>query len=408
MPLDIPTLFVVSICITALLGLVLVVLWIQDRATRALGWWAIAYLIGGFAVMLWLLQPMFQGSWPNDLASALLFAACGMIWSGARMFHGRRVRPVVMLAGAVAWLTASQIAVVASWDSARIVLPSLIITGYVVLTAIELNRERRNPEATRLRAIVMPALHGAIFLSPIFTNYLIPHSAHGTNDGFFALFALLTLLYVIGTACIVVVMAKDNSLQLHKTAAVTDPLTGLLNRRGFFDYAQTLIEARFRKRGPISVLMFDLDNFKSINDRFGHDIGDEALRVFAATVSARMRSEDIIGRLGGEEFAAVLPSGMDSAIAVANRVRLAFEAAGRTIAGQHVGATVSVGAAGWTMSSGTIQAMLARADAALYRAKFAGRNRVIADDGAVMPEETSPPIVPDVDSQLEWVPAEHY
>ena len=289
MPLDIPTLFVVSTCITACSDCSCCICGFRTVRVRALGWWAAAYLIGGFAVALWMIGPMLSSAWPEDVAPALLFVCCGMIWSGARKFHDRDVLPLAVFAGAIVWLLASYLPALAVGHSARIVLSSLIIAAYAVLTAIELKRDRRKPQIARVRAIVMPILHGAIFLSPILTMHFLPES--GVDDGAglskssFALFALLTLLYVVGTAFIVVVMAKEHAVLLHKTAAVTDPLTGLFNRRGYQEAAQRLIDMQARKGEPVTVLMFDLDHFKSINDRFGHQVGDEALRVFAETAS---------------------------------------------------------------------------------------------------------------------------
>ena len=404
MALDLPTLFIVATCITALLGLFLVMLWVQDRSVRALGWWALAYLLGGFAVMLWLLQPALTGDWSQELASALLFLACGMIWSGARMFHGRPVLGVPTAAGAIVWLIITRIPEIAMSSDLRVIISSLVITTYVTMTAIELKRERRREAASRKHAFMLAVLHGGVFLSPIFAQYAFPRAAQGFGEGFFALFALLTLLYVVGTAFIVVVMAKEHALHLHKTAALTDPLTGLFNRRGFFDRAQKLLDLRTRKGGTVSVLMFDLDHFKSINDKFGHDVGDEALRIFAATVGATMRSEDIVGRLGGEEFVAILPNGIDPAIMVAQRVRLAFQAAGLQIAGHPLNATVSIGAAELRPGEHRVEQLLTRADAALYRAKKNGRNRVIADIGLPEDEETAPPLVPDDSALLSDAP----
>jgi len=147
--------------------------------------------------------------------------------------------------------------------------------------------------------------------------------------------------------------------------------------------------------------MFDLDHFKSINDRFGHDAGDDALRTFAATASSNMRGDDIIGRLGGEEFAAILPGRADTAFMVAERVRLAFEAAGVTIAGHDMNATVSIGAAESPAETANVAALLTRADEALYQAKTSGRNRVVIASAAPMPPATdqipavsAPPLAP--------------
>jgi diguanylate cyclase (GGDEF)-like protein len=129
------------------------------------------------------------------------------------------------------------------------------------------------------------------------------------------------------------------------------------------------------------MLMLDLDHFKSINVGFGHCVGDAALRVFGQVVRASTRADDIIARFGGEEFIAIVPGGLESASKIAERVRSGFEAAGATIAAHAIGATVSIGAAVAHEPVTTIDGLIARADAALYRAKHGGRNRVhIADE----------------------------
>ncbi|MDT3686632.1 MAG: GGDEF domain-containing protein [Pseudorhodoplanes sp.] len=380
--LDLPTLFIAATCIAALLGLFLLGLWFQDRSIRALGWWASAYLVGGFAVSLWILPRHLIASGISEIATALLFISCGMVWSGARRFHGRQVLPLAAVTGAFVWLLASQLPAVSGASSTRVVLSSLIIAAYAALTAMELRRERRNPKIAKLRALIVPILHGVVFLSPILVVYSLPDAEIGGGQGFFAAFALLVLLYVVGTAFIVVVMAKEHSAQVHKTAAMTDYMTGLYNRRGFLEVAQKLIAAQRRKGESVTVLMFDLDHFKSINDRFGHDVGDEALRTFAATASSNMRGDDIVGRLGGEEFAAILPGNGGTAFMVAERVRLAFEVAGVTISGHDMNATVSIGAAESPAETANITALLTRADLALYRAKTTGRNRVVVEGSA--------------------------
>lgn len=401
MPLDMPTLFLVSTCITALLGIFLLVLWFQDRSVRALGYWAAAYLMGGFAVALWSVSPDILPAAGTDLASALLFTCCGLIWSGARKFHGRDASVGGAIAGAVVWLVVTRMPEIMQWDNARVVLSSLIITAYAVLTAIELRRERRKPKggkAGKVRALTIPLLHGVIFLSPILTTTLFT-SAPVAGNGFFPLFALLTLLYVVGTAFIVVVMAKEHSALVHKTAAMTDHLTGLFNRRGFFEAAQKLIETQSKQGQSVTIMMFDLDHFKSINDRFGHDAGDEALQAFAATASSNMRLHDIFGRLGGEEFAAILPGGTETALMVGERVRAAFEASGVEIAGHAMNATVSIGIAESLADIAHIPAMLSRADRALYAAKANGRNRICTDKDVREAALKSPPLSPAYESE---------
>jgi diguanylate cyclase (GGDEF)-like protein len=171
-------------------------------------------------------------------------------------------------------------------------------------------------------------------------------------------------------------MVKDHHVHVYRTAACTDHLTGLLNRRTFLDNALTLCAKQAKRSEPVAMLMFDLDHFKSINDRFGHATGDEVLRVFGRVVRASTRMDDIIGRFGGEEFIAIVPGGLESANKIAERVRASFESAGVTVADHAVGATVSIGAAISYDPVKSIDALIARADAALYRAKHEGRNRL--------------------------------
>jgi len=376
---DQTTLFTVATSITGLLGVFLLVLWLQERSMRALAWWGGAYLLGAFAVTLWGEQARYSFMTP-ELPNALLFVACGMIWNGARLFQGRAVLPGGLFAGAVVWLIATQYEGFAASDHARTVLSSLVIALYAFLTAFELRRERRRSLARRWFWIAIPLLHATVFLAPIAQIVLLPTAV--SPDRLFALFAFETVTYVVGTAFVIVVMAKERVAQVHKTAAMTDLLTGLFNRGAFLDAAHRLMAEQAKKHQPISALLFDLDTFKSINDRFGHAVGDETLKVFASIASARMRASDVLGRIGGEEFAAILPGDAAEAGLVAERLRLAFQAAGVVISDHRIGATVSVGVATATAPV-HLDTLLAHADAALYRAKHNGRNRVEFGDGAI-------------------------
>ena len=381
MSIDIPTLFLVSTFVTSLLGIFLLVLWLQDRSAQALGYWAAAYLIGGAAVALWLVMPEQLPESRFDIASALLFLCCGLIWSGARTFHGHAIMPIAAGTGACVWLIVSQVPAIIGTESARVIVSSLIIATYAVLTAGELQRERRRPKS-KIRLIVIPVLHGVIFLSPILTTSLFAGEPMD-HVRWFPLFTLLMLLYVVGTAFIVMVMTKENSVRLHKTAAMTDPMTGLFNRRGFAESAEKVIAAQRKSGQPVTVMMFDLDHFKSINDHFGHDVGDDALKAFAETAGNNMRTNDVLGRLGGEEFAAILPGGGETALIVGERVRAAFEARGLEISGHVLNATVSIGAVEAFAENADVSAMLTRADEALYAAKKLGRNRVCTEKDIV-------------------------
>jgi diguanylate cyclase (GGDEF)-like protein len=380
--LDIGTLFVTAGCVTALLGLFLLFAWVQERMA-ALAWWGSAYLLGGFSAALWRLEDVLPVPVPAGLADVLLFIALGMIWTAARAFHGRDVRWGVMCCGAIVWTAADMSHAMPHTPAVRIMLGSVIVAIYTFMIAAELWRERRKSLMRRWPALFVPMLHGAIFLFPVALATL---GVHSLATGWFAVFAIEVTLYVVGAAFIVLVLVKDRTVSRYKRAAETDPLTGLLNRRGFFAATAALMAANRRKKlAPVSVLAFDLDKFKSINDRFGHKMGDAVLEMFAKSVQKTMRADDIIGRLGGEEFIAVISGKLADACIAAERVRAAFEAAALAPDSPQIPVTVSIGVA-CGLPTANIETIIERADAVLYEAKDNGRNRVEADEELVVPD----------------------
>lgn len=377
--LDGPTLAFVTVCIVALLGLFLILAWLQQRDMRALAWWGSAYLIGASSLALWA-APSQWLALPRQVPFAMIFVACGMIWNGVRLFRGRRMLPLAAVTGAVVWIVLCALPAFPAGSSARVVLGVLIVATYTFFIAFELARERRKSLRSRTAAVVVPCLHAAIFLIPLAIRALLPQVIAAS---WVTVFVLQTVLYAVGTAFIVLLLVKDHHVNFYRQAASTDHLTGLLNRRAFLENALKLCARQAGRNQPVTLMMFDLDHFKSINDRFGHAVGDEALRVFADTIRKSMRESDIVGRLGGEEFAAIVAEPMDLATPIAERVRANFEISGKVIAEQAIGGSVSIGTATATGIVTNIDALIARADAALYRAKANGRNRVCsAEDEA--------------------------
>jgi diguanylate cyclase (GGDEF)-like protein len=162
-------------------------------------------------------------------------------------------------------------------------------------------------------------------------------------------------------------------------SASTDELTGITNRRYFLRAAEAEFDRFLRYKRPFSVLMIDIDHFKSINDRFGHAVGDEALRLLSAMLSRSKRETDLLGRLGGEEFALLLPeTGLSGAAEIAVRLRRSCHSVNLHTA-EPVFLTVSIGATQSRVGDTSFDDMLRRSDAALYRAKNAGRDRVEVD-----------------------------
>lgn len=160
-----------------------------------------------------------------------------------------------------------------------------------------------------------------------------------------------------------------------ETLATTDPLTGILNRRACLERGQELAGEAQRFLHPLTVMMIDIDHFKEVNDRHGHETGDEILRLFATVVKGCLRQVDVFGRMGGEEFAVLMPeTAGPGALIATERIREAVEGAVLKHGETPIRITVSIGA---VAGSESVKEALRQADKALYRAKTEGRNRVV-------------------------------
>jgi diguanylate cyclase (GGDEF)-like protein len=314
-----------------------------------------------------------------DLANAMLFTAFAVTWTGARVFDGRPVEPVYLVTGAVLWLLICRLPILAEAVDARVLIASGIITTYTWLTAFEFWRGRDEQLVSRWPAIFMLFAHGALFLLRTPLVAVLPWSVTSQVYGsvWLTVLSFEALLFTISIAFILLAMAKERTELRHRTAAMVDPLTGIANRRSFLQEAALIAKRHTADPRPTAVLVIDLDHFKSINDRFGHALGDRVLELFSETARLSIRSSDLIGRLGGEEFAAVLyDTNRDKAMAVADRIRESFAQASLEVDSRPVGATVSIGLVHCQEAVLDVPQLLAQADQALYYAKERGRNRV--------------------------------
>lgn len=161
--------------------------------------------------------------------------------------------------------------------------------------------------------------------------------------------------------------------------ATTDSLTGVFNRRHLFTLAEQELNRALRYNSSFSVLVLDIDCFKQINDTYGHAVGDHALSVIAKTILNCLRTVDFFGRFGGEEFVAFLPeTDIDAALLAAERIRENVEKTAISTPGKQIFITISIGVAAYKLGDETVDAIVQRADQALYQAKHQGRNRVVA------------------------------
>ena len=376
MSLDTVTLYLVATMVAAMLGAMLLFFGKQENIP-ALKWWGTAYLLGAASIALWTFVGSAFGEMFSLALSALGFVACGMVWNASRVFYGRKPNLPGLFLGAIAWVAAAM-TLAPEAAAMRLTIGAGIVAVYAALTAAELWSERRRTMQARWPAIAVPVAHGFALMLPILLGDLL-HPDGGMFSGsiWVTIFSVELMLYAIGTVFVIFILVSERTVTVHKTAASMDPLTGMFNRRGFAEATSRVIEREATAGRPVTVLIFDIDHFKSINDRFGHPAGDEILKLFAAIVINSLRITDLSGRIGGEEFAALLTCSLDEAVVVAERVREAFANSGIAVEDGPVDTTVSIGVAGGPAGT-ELEVLLAAADAALYQAKRGGRNRVEA------------------------------
>jgi len=392
--LDVSTLFMVTMNVEIILGLLLFFAWAQNFSKRALAWWGSAHLLRATSIMLLGLYGTVPDSLSIDFANAVLFYSFALTWCGARVFDRRSPEPALALIGVAVWLLACRLQTFATMVELRELIGAGIVTAYTWAAAYEFWRGRDEALVSRWPAIFMLFAHGALFLlrTPLGA---LAHVAPGSNlamSGWLELLSLEGLLFTISIAFILLAMAKERTEYGHRTAARTDPLTGIANRRGFLEQTASSLNAASGTQ-PTAVLLFDLDHFKTINDRYGHAVGDRTLKIFADIAKAHVGTAGTVGRWGGDEFVAVLPNTTrEIAATVAERIQVALEHAAADIDGRLVGATVSTGLAFSSNGAFELPGMLLKADQALYRAKADGRNRLaISVSEAVLAGGEQPP-----------------
>jgi diguanylate cyclase (GGDEF)-like protein len=376
MSLDTSTLYLFATMVAGMLGAMLTVFGNQEKIP-ALKWWGSAYLLGAGSIAIWTITGSKLGDPLSLTLNAAGFIACGMVWNASRVFHGRKPNIPGLVLGAIAWV-GTVLTLPPEHAALKLTVGAAIIAIYAALTAAELWTERRRAMQKRWPTVAVPVLHGCVLMLPILVgNFLHPHNEAFSSSIWVTVFSVELVLYAIGTVFIIFMLVSDRAVTAHKTAASVDPLSGMLNRRGFAEACSRVIEREAAAGRPVTVLIFDIDHFKSINDRFGHPAGDEILKLFSTVVVSNLRISDLSGRIGGEEFAALLPCSLEEGVLVAERVREAFEASGIVCEEGAVDTTVSIGVAGGPAGT-DLEVLLAAADTALYQAKRTGRNRVEA------------------------------
>ena len=377
MTIDLPTLMVAGSFVAATSSLFLIFAWFQNRDETAPLWWAGANITLAAGVPLITASGMSFGLPSMVVGILLLNLSPALIFAAACAANRKRPNLLIVGAGGLVWLVAFAVALRLSVDG-QMALNLAVVAMYLFAAAGEFWAGRNEQLMARWPLIVLLVLHGIFFAVGSFVAGVgvLIHSGAPTLNSWFGLIHFETLAFIVGTAIFTVAMVKERSEREHKTAAQIDPLTGVATRRAFLENAKRLLDHCLQTDSPLALIVLDLDRFKDINDGYGHAMGDRVLEQFGATAKGLLRTGDLIGRPGGEEFAVVLPdASVGAAYVAAERIRSAFAEACIRLGMDGCKATVSAGVAAAHPDT-SLDSLFADADRALYEAKALGRDRV--------------------------------
>lgn len=379
MQMHTPTLLLVNILVTAVLG---VGMGIVARRSRRDGmvWWAWAMGAQMLTYLLFALRGQISDWLSVVLANTLLVATFALFAEGLCEFQKRPARRWLIWSPVLAMLLL--VALLMNHHQIRPQIATLLLSFQsLVLLQLILGRRHATPGggqyfvAAGLVMIILAlllrfvaALSGAVDLNQVTAS----HPVHAFS-------VLMSTLIIVLIAMGLVLMTKEQADVRNHTLAMQDDLTGLNNRRSIQQALTQQIALARRSQRPLALLLIDIDHFKQINDTHGHLSGDKALRDVAVCLRERLREQDMVGRWGGEEFIAILPDTDGAgAQALADALRVATERASfSSIDGQPIPMTISIGLHVLALSSGNQRDdMIGAADRALYLAKQNGRNRV--------------------------------
>ncbi|MFC5462677.1 GGDEF domain-containing protein [Massilia niabensis] len=340
--------------------------------------WTWAKAVEGVAYFAFWLRPELSPTFALLIPNGLLIAAAVGQTISYCMALGYRWRPWLIVLAVVAELLLAGAVMMQVSLPQLAVLMSLIIAVLCGLAAFILLRDWSKLVLLRCVIGIPNLLISVAFLARAWV---------GANGGTLTVFTpspTQTMVYLGGYLLLIVnglgfllLSKQKDERQLH-ALATTDSLTGLINRHAFMQEAERARAQAKRSGRPLALMVVDIDHFKQFNDRHGHALGDQALRMFVEATGQTLRAHDLMGRLGGEEFAVLLPgTAILEAMDTAERLRHTAAAAAGGVTDRSYSMTVSIGVA-QLLDAETVGEALVRADRALHRAKRNGRNRVEA------------------------------
>ncbi|MBI3523259.1 MAG: GGDEF domain-containing protein [Betaproteobacteria bacterium] len=390
MALDVRTLVALTFLASLVSLCSMFFLYLGHRQEAALRHGVIGLGLQSLALLLFSMLYLKFGIYLPVLANTLLVASFAHMRVVARVFYGRPSAIEITWGATLAMLALSgYLTWIRDDDSARVYAFSAMIALFAPLIAREFAEPVADETWSGPRLLLRMCLY-TIFLVMLLRMLLLYvggageslHMKVGTTLSFLVA-TLLIGLWPFGLALLVGQRLQGQQRRL----ATTDPLTGVFNRRGFEEYIVHELTRRRRTGETMSLLLLDIDHFKRINDTYGHQAGDNTLSRFAGKIAGSLREIDSFGRLGGEEFAILLPATPHAqALEAAERLRKSITGLDLEAGSQRYTITVSIGVVSSDGDGEDYASLYREADRRLYAAKEAGRNRVIGRTIGTHPE----------------------
>lgn len=372
--LDPGTLFISLMLSITISGVALLWSWWSDRSEGLLAWCGGGLLSASLGILIFT-----EGSKHADrlligLGSTVILGSLAFAWIGALRFNQRPVPSRFMVAILAVWIVFWGTPLFDIWPAGRALVASSLAAVLLLMATLEFRRGE--PFAARVPLLVLLGFHTAIaFIRMPLVVGLLPSGSMPMESPWISLFALEGMIAVQAYSILVLALVNERLERRLRHAADTDVLTGIFNRRAFLAEGQSRLDACRQAGKPFGVVLFDLDDFKMVNDSYGHPTGDAVLRAFGQAMRDCLSPDDVAGRLGGEEFALALPN-MEgrAAMAMARRVLDRFTLHAVNATEHDLRCTASGGIASSAGGEDGLEALLGDADRALYDAKREGDN----------------------------------
>jgi diguanylate cyclase len=379
---DLKTIIFMSMLLTFMLSMLLAITRAHHKEVRGPGYWAVGNLVIGLGMVLVLIQL----DAPKALflpGMALIGAGLSLYINGIQAFIGKEPDHRIPIAVFLLLVIIDAYFMVLKQDVRTTVIVSAVIFAAIYLYCARLTFSRDEGIVGNLYWIT-----SSLYL--LMALLMLGRSIYASRVGAevfdtFATWPVNAYTFMLGAvsqffvSSLFVLMLSYKLSQNLESLATIDSLTSTLNRRGLEEAALKMQDICKRINLSMAVLMIDIDHFKKVNDKYGHLTGDDVLRHLAKVIASILRSSDVLGRYGGEEFCVFLPNTTESdALGLAERIRAAVEASPINLNRNVIKVTVSIGVADSVRAGYDFKGLVATADSAMYGAKNGGRNRVMS------------------------------